>query len=712
MNKMKEQWIWINDSEDCPTYCDWTNRGYEVVSFQKKYHFVKPVQAVNLRFSGDTFFRVFINKEFVADGPPCVGGDYLHEWPNTPYQSEWLKNFSYYAYEITDWSFSNNADRYEIEFFALVRKSPIQMNEFSKRKGGFYLQAELIFEDGTREIVITDETWIARKESAYVKPYVYDDTQTEVTTENAIVISNIWNAKTAPIPPCDIEFIRPLNAANVLLQANEKKTVNIAFDMVYAGYIKVECKKPISLILKCKEVNVVLREYQITLTKDLSHNGIDLLSVGEIEAEICNLSDEENEVGFTLTASHYPIQKQARTRVSDEKLNDVLDVCVHSLKQCRQSMHLDSPKHCEPLGCVGDYYIQTLMTAFSFGDMRLAEFDLRRISEVLVNQKGSFFTTTYSLIWVLMLNDVYMYTGNKKLLEDCEQGLEALLERFDGYMGHNGLLETPPSYMFIDWLMVDGYSLHHPPKALGQTCLNLFYYGALQKASYIYDCLNQEAKAKRLEGKANTLKEKIIKLLWDEEKGLFFEGLNTPTKEELIHYFMPQNTSKRYYRKHANILAAYFSVFKKEKCREILERVINDESLGLVQPYFMHFFFEAIYRNDLKEKYTLKLLNQWKKSIENCAKGLPEGFYAPGEGYPFDYSHAWAGTPAYSLPIALSGLTIKKAGFEEVTFSPSLLGLEVADVEIPTVKGIIRISMQKDRQPIINVPEGIKWCIV
>ena len=48
----------------------------------------------------------------------------------------------------------------------------------------------------------------------------------------------------------------------------------------------------------------------------------------------------------------------------------------------------------------------TLMTAFSFGDMRLAEFDVERTAELLRHNDGRMFHTTYSLIWVRMLYDV------------------------------------------------------------------------------------------------------------------------------------------------------------------------------------------------------------------------------------------------------------------------------------------------------------------
>jgi hypothetical protein len=260
------------------------------------------------------------------------------------------------------------------------------------------------------------------------------------------------------------------------------------------------------------------------------------------------------------------------------------------------------------MACTGDYYIESLMTAFTFGDERLSVFDVRRTAQLLRYNNGRMFHTTYSLIWVLMLWDVYMQTGEHSLLTDCEQALTMLLERFETYIGENGLIETPPDYMFIDWLYPDEISMHHPPKALGQSCLNLFCFGALNTAAKIYREIDEPAMAKRCTERAQKLQSAICSLLYDPERALFFEGLNTPTPKHLIGEYMPQNVEKRYYRQHANILAAYFSILPTEQCRSLIHKVMSDSSLGEIQPYFTHFLLEAVYRNDLRETYTLPIL--------------------------------------------------------------------------------------------------------
>lgn len=348
-----------------------------------------------------------------------------------------------------------------------------------------------------------------------------------------------------------------------------------------------------------------------------------------------------------------------------------------------------------------------MMTAFSYGDMALSEFDVIRTAEPLRYHDGRMFHTTYSLIWVKMLYDTYMFTGNTELLRKCADALGLLIQRFETYIGENGLIETPPDYMFADWLYIDGLSLHHPPKALGQTCLNMFYFGALESAEKVYEALSEKAMANQCKTLLERTRSAINLHLYDKEKELYFEGLNTPTPENLLGTYMPQNVEKRYYRAHANILAAYFGVCDSHLAKKLIRKVMTQPELGECQPYFAHYLFEAVYKNGLREEYTLEIAGRWKPFVAECDKGLAEGFIAPEPTYSFDHSHAWGGSPLYSIPKALLGIDILEAGYRKIRLAPSLLGLEAASVEIPTPFGKISCIMKKGEKIKLNVPQEI-----
>lgn len=697
----KEQWIWLPES----TYPN-PNRNilsgfdnkqgieYIVAEFKKEYVFSKKIISANLRLSGDCTFRLYCNEEFIATGPACVGGDFIG--------NETIRK-NHYSYEKIVAVNSNHLD-----FFALVKQLPEQICEYSKGHGGFMLSAILTFENGTKTLVCTDDSWYARKNNAYVNATLFDDRKKANDFTFAEIIENIWHTTTAPIPVRTEDDLL-CNNSIITLSPFEEKTVILELDKIWAGFLHIKSNSQSTVHIKTefRELKEKPSTEEAFISDYNEYTGFYMHSAGNITATVKNLSNANANVTVSFTKTHYPVTTEGSVITSDIQLNNVIETCKHTLKICRQTHHLDSPRHCEPMACTGDYYIESLMTLYSFGDMRLAEFDLIRTAYMLERKNGRMFHTTYSLIWVRMLYDVYMATGNTHLLKECLSALNLLLNRFETYIGTNGLIENPPDYMFIDWIYIDEISLHHPPKALGQSCLNMFYYGALDYAQKIFEVLSDE-RASDCKTKKESLKEAINLHLFDKEKNIYFMGLNTPSPKTDWKWMPYENTEKRYYLKHANVLAAYFGVCDDDTGKELIRKIMCDEIDGECQPYFLHYLLEAIYRLGLKDEYTLKIINKWKLPVEECSKGLVEGFIAPEPTYSFDHSHAWGGTPLYSLPKALTGFEIKKAGMKEITLTPSLLGLDYADIKIPTPYGDIICKLKKDEKPYISYPEEIK----
>ncbi|MBQ8575276.1 MAG: hypothetical protein IJ447_04410 [Clostridia bacterium] len=697
-----ENWIWLPKekygNEQTTVYSGFFKKdanNYTVAEFLKEYTFSVKIKRAELRFSGDTAFQLFCNNWIIATGPACVGGDFLGN--ETPREN-------FYAFETTIYP-----DSEKLNFFARVQMMPVHICEYSKGHGGFTLSAILSLEDGTQKTICTDESWLVRKNGAYRGPKSFDGRIKPDKFTNAEYTPNIWNTITAPIPVREECEIHTENSKFSLLPY-EEKTLVLDFDKIRSGFVqaKVEAQGELSLRLTCREIDETTGPEELFFTGNQEYRGFFLHSAGNVEITAKNESSHHAEISVSFLETHYPVYDEADTVTSDADLNLVLQTCKHTLKICRQTHHLDSPRHCEPLACTGDYYIESLMTPFSFGDMRLAEFDLLRTAVMLERENGRMFHTSYSLIWVKMLYDVYMLTGNETLLKKCEKALSLLLRRFETYLGANGLIETPPDYMFIDWIYIDGLSMHHPPKALGQSCLNMFYFGALDSAEKIYHTLGEEQAAQDCLKKKEALRIAINNLLFDYDKECYFEGLNTPTEPQLIGKWMPQNVEKRYYLKHSNILAAYFGVCDDDTGRDLIHRIMSDKIEGDCQPYFMHYLFEAVYRLGLREQYTLKICERWKPSVQKCSKGLVEGFVAPEPTYCFDHSHAWGGTPLYSLPKAIMGLEITKPGMEEITLSPLLLGLHYAKVELLTPYGKVVCEVKEGEDLHITHPKEVE----
>lgn len=703
------EWIWLDEKKypaqqttRCTTFGQ-EKTVFAVAEFQKTVTLRERPRRVFLRVSGDTKYWLWANGRFLGMGPVCAGGDYGNTLPMPWHYA------SCYELQIED---------KDILLFARVQLSPSVMTDYSCGHGGFYLEGRAEYEDGSTQTFSTDESWQARLNGQYISSLKVDLSVSPDPWSQAVRVKPIWKLRDSPLPPL---YEERLAASVTSLKAAPGETAEMTafFDRIYAGYVAFELKAEGRCTVEVTPFELEGQEDTpevIVSHGEMAYRGLQMRSAGGCHVRLTNQSDADAYIEqLALISTHYPVESEGHFLCSDEELNRVYDVCRHTLKICRQSLHLDSPRHQETLGCTGDYYVESLMNYFTFGDARLTRLDVVRTAHWLTMADGFMFHTTYSLIWVEMLNDCFMFTGDESLLRETKQALDVLLERFDDYVGESDLIETPPSWMFVDWIMVDGLSMHHPPKALGQSVLCALYHRALHTAAGIYRHLGEEKQALCCKARADRLSAAFNARLYDEACGVYFDGLNTPQQactrplpEHMTDVlpFMPDNVEKRYYSKQANTMAVLCGLCTGERAQRIMQRVMEDETLIDFQPYFAHYVLDALWKTGLFKRYGLELLNRWKPMISTCDKGLQEGWIKPGDSYSFDHSHAWGGTPAYQLPCRILGFEMREPGFERIALHPDLMGLEWADIALPTPRGMLRCVI-KGGEVTLEKPDGL-----
>lgn len=699
-------WIWL-DEKHYPelqynkynTLYDCDNKNAEdfrycVADCYKEYKFDIRIKTVGFCVSADNCYILHINDELVGIGPALPGGDFLCTGKPPKFYAD--------RYEL-DYHI-DGINKLEIE--AKVRLQPEMCCDYSCGHGGFYFSGVVTFEDGTTVEIESDSSWFVEPDYFYKDSGYFDSTERVVLPYfYPSVIDDLRINEDSYIPP---RTFNNIFETEVWVGVGETLKCQYELDKIYGFHPVLEAYGNCNVKLKTCELSGQneTEEKIVFGYHGKKYFSFRMHSASTVSLVIENTDDCEIKLKLTLIAPWYPIENEGRFETSDEGLNKVYDVCKHTLKICRQSIHLDSTKHQELLACTGDYNIESLMTMFCFGDMRLSEFDLMRTADWIVANNGVMFHTTYSLIWVQMLRNVYMITGNKELLLYCKNALGVLLDRFDTYYGENDIIDNPPDFMFVDWTVIDGFSMHHPPKALGQTVLNCFYYKALTDASKIYSHIGEDDKASLISDKAEIFRKRFNEVFFDNDRMLYFDGLGTHYGGE--KHYHPANVNKRYFSKYPNILASLYGLADDKLAVDILERIIFDDSLQDIQPYFMHYLLNAVRKYGLFEKYGMKLLDRWVEVVNECDKGLAEGWIAPEEGYSFDHSHAWGGTPAYQMPMAITGLEILEPGMKKLKFSPALYGLDFAEIEIPTEYGLIYFKAEKDKETVIIAPQRIE----
>lgn len=673
---MNGKFIWLKNPDYkksyYTTFCEREGYNFAIVEFKKSFSFENEIESLSLKVFADVKYDLYINGDIVGSGPACPGGDWALK---TPMPKQYYDCYTF------------NKVGNKLEIYVRVRLLPVDMCDVSCGKGGLWAEGEITFENGEKSKLFTDESWLCRRDNKFVDIQSVDFMAEEENWENAEITESVWDLAPSPLLPLEEKKLCPAIKENKAL-----------FDKIYAGYICLETKGKGEIRLDIGEREdkryahySIKGEGKIRMPK--------LESVGEIDI---TTSGDAKLTDIYIMASHYPVQSEGSFRCSDGKLNEIYELGKHTVDICRQQIELDSPMHKENLGCPGDYMIESLIAYYAFGEYGLSGFDITRIANYLRKTNGEMFHTSYSLMWIYMVYDYVMHSGDLSKIKETEDVIELLLTKFDSYC-KNGIIDSSPNYMFIDWVQVDGYTLHHPPKALGQTAMTAFYYRALKVAAKIFELIGQPEKSEKYQARAEIVKTSFDSTFYDEEKGLYISGLGTSGES---NNWLPENPDKVYYTRHANILAVYSGLCEGEKAKQVMEKVILSDDMPPVQPYFMHFEFEALYKCGLFEKYGLSEMHKWDKIVSECNKGMKEGW---GDGcgeYNYDFSHGWGATPTYQLPSKISGLKILKPGFEEISLDHNLFGLEKAEIKIPTPRGMIEIKLGEKTE--ISVPDGIK----
>lgn len=697
---MSAKWIWL-DKKVYPQYqsCIFNTcqsdktpldpaypHNFCVAELKKTVSLPSVPQKVKLRVSGDAVFRLWVNGEFIGLGPASAGGDFLcNKEP-----LEW-----YYAnnYELTP-----GTDTLELR--ALVRIGPHVLTEYSHRQGGFFLEGRAVLENGEVLEFGTDETWQIRRDGRYTDYQSYDGSLTPDGWMSASETGDARELTDARLLPLEADTVYPTDPAQRCIPVKAGDVFDVPFDMVYSAHLNVKATGDCALKIEFFEDEPVYKNREdMVLADGDDYTCIVMHSIGGIHVTVLS-ADEGACIRPSALFVRYPALFDGKTVTSDEGLNKVFDVCKWTLGICRQTIHLDSPMHQELLACTGDYYIETLMTLFTYGDLSLSREDVVKTAKWLVQNKGRMFHTSYSLIWVQMIKLVWRYLDDNSLLDECRDGMNALFDLFETYIGGSGLLENPPDYMFVDWMVTDGYTLHHPPRYIGQTVLNAFWYKALCDGAELASVMGWP-EGEKWAARAATVPDAFNAAFYDEEKGLYFEGIDTD-----------ETKNRRSYARYGNILAAAYGLCDEERAVRLI-RLCADDSAPLrpIQPYFMNYLMQAVENHGLLPELGMKLVGKWVPYAEKLDKGLQEGWFTPEDGYVFDHSHAWGGYPAYFLPVTLLGFKLLENGYKKIRLAPRLYGLKSADILFPTPFGPVHVTMAEGKEPVIEIPQGIEAVI-
>ncbi len=412
------------------------------------------------------------------------------------------------------------------------------------------------------------------------------------------------------------------------------------------------------------------------------------------------LEVEKLRVWFTA----YPFREEARFASSDPELARIWEVGWRTARLCAHETYMDTP-YWERLQYVGDTRIQALVSYVVSGDDRLARqaidaIDSSRIPDGITASRYPSqlpqFIPTFSLMWVGMVHDFFIYRDDPEFVRGHFPGTRTVLDWFLRHQRADGLMGTLPWWPFLDWTPDFRAGVPRQDADGGSAPITLQFIEALRNAVELEQRLGDATRAKIYSERADKAAEAVRKLCWDEKAGLIAD---TPRRS--------------HFSQHANALAVWLDVIPREKQKSVLEKVLaapaagaktGDPAMSQASYYFRFYLARAMEHAGMADAY-LSTLQPWRDMLK---MGLTTWAETP-EPTRSD-SHAWSAHPNFDLLRLVAGIRPAAPQFSEMVIEPHLGNLQNVSATMPHRKGRIEVSYTAESggtSAKIAVPEGV-----
>lgn len=400
----------------------------------------------------------------------------------------------------------------------------------------------------------------------------------------------------------------------------------------------------------------------------------------------------------------YPFVELATFQSADPDLAKIWDVSWRTARLDAHETYMDTPYY-EQLQYIGDTRIQALISYSVTGDDRLARqaleaFNNSRIPEGITRSRYPSSLPqnipTFSLLWIGMLHDYWMYRPDPAPVRASLEGTRAVLRWFSGYQAADGLLGKLPWWSFIDWVSsgeIPTYS------ASGESCVtSLQFLGALDEAAELESALGDPHIAEQHRGRATRLRSAIRDKCWVASRGL-----------------LADNPDQKIFSQQTNILGVLYDVIPKEQQQLVLRKMLvidpgtTPGGVMSASYYFRFYLARALDHAGMADDY-LTAIGSWRKLLPLHFSTWPET-----PGVTRSDSHAWSAHPIYDLLTLVAGIEPASPGFVTVRIAPHLGSLPGLRASYPAPAGMIQVEYLKRGTGLdatITLPPGLNGTFV
>jgi len=407
----------------------------------------------------------------------------------------------------------------------------------------------------------------------------------------------------------------------------------------------------------------------------------------------------------------YPLGELGSFASSDPRLDEILELCRQTMISTNLHLLVDSwSREREPYEA--DAYLQMRCNGVVGDDSALARYSL----DYLLRRRT--WPTEWPFYLVLTAWELYLHSGDETPLRQHYQALLGLLptrwldpntglvRKDEGSDGSSSKLD----HDIVDWPPTERDDYRFGPV---NTVVNALAFGAFRAMANIARSIDRSEDAAELAETARRLAVGMNDLLWDEQAGAYWDGLDADGNP-LEHHAV-----------HASAFAAALGVAGSSHLSAIGASIARRGMVASV--YAAPFVLEALYAagrpDDAYDLIVGDGLRSWRSMIQAGAGATMEAWSESLKAN-ISCAHPWSASPLFVVAEHMMGIRPTSPGYRTFEVRPMPGALRTARLRLPTVAGLIGVTLRRDpaawqveleiptgTSAHLVLPDGLRWTV-
>lgn len=681
-----------------------------------------------------TFFKSFVSEKKIVGAKIyatamgiyelILNGNKVGDQYFAPGFTSYESYLQYQTYDVTAMLQSKNelyavvAGGWAVGSFVFTRK-----NRVTADRQALLMEIRVQYEDGSSEVIGTDESWKVTEDGNYRMSDIYDGETYDAGIDlKAITWKNAAKEKLRVHPEILADYGAPVRAHEEMIPISCKKIGNqliYDFGQNFAGVVNLKIKGTSGQTITVKHAEILnpdgtlntafLRTAKACATyvcKDgeqiysprLTYMGFRYISVEGIQKE---------DVEVSALALYSDMDRVGDFSCSNEQLNRLQENIIWSSKSNFMDIPTDCPQRDERMGWTGDIAVFSPTACYNFDmsrflekwlqDVRAEQLSTGGIPNTVPAQGYGFPATMPTMaldFWgdacVLVPWAEYQARGDKRILEQCYPMMKKYIKACKFWAGlfsfgkNRYIWHTPSVLHFGDWVAADVPMMSQWQKRSKWTA------------------------TASLRNTSSTMA-KIARVLDQTEDAKIYETLSDRVSEAYKAVFTDGNGKMKEEFQTAYVLPLYLGMFSGDEKTKAVKNLVklvekSDYCIGTGFPGTPYILF-ALVDNGEKETAFRMLLNQkcpsWLYEVKMGATtiwerwdGLDENGVCPigddGTDLMISYNHYASGAVGDFFYRRIAGIEPLTAGYKKFQIAPVLGGdLTYAEGRVESPYGTI-----------------------